>query len=344
MKKFIVFLYVLGFSSISNGQVVIPINEGTNEICQQLNALFNGNSDVSVCLIKTNQDQAAQAEKYLYTIDLIKTAGGCNILSLEGTQELKIPSRTRIRLVDGFQIKLSDNASITGDHFATSQIMIGSGGSNNTDTTPFTALDMSDCLGCSVSGVTIGSENNNNNDPLNIRTGMNIGSGGNNEVNEVRIRDIDNGIVVDGGSGNEFNDLQFFRVARDASDCDPLNNETAGLHLIASNNNQITNITHIRSPGAVTVKLEGQCDHNTILNVSVEQEESHCIEGGDDPALYIDNAAILNNITGNIITCNFNHAKTVVEEATNVDICVNNKISDIANCNTANIQMGCSTN
>jgi len=333
MKKLIFFI-ILGFCSNIYSQEVIPIDEGLNEICQDILDVLNLDTDQNavVCLIKENQDQAP----FLYTVTLAAVEQGCNILSLEGNQELTIPNRTQIRLLNGFQIKLSDNATIKGDHFGTSQIVMGE---HDVD---HTAIDMNDCDGCSVSGITIISEANTEN---NVSTGLNIGIGGNNELNEVKFQGLDNGIIVNGGSGNVFNDLQFVSVGADLSDCDAANNTTAAIELINSINNNISNIFHNASPGAVTVKLTGHCDFNTILNISVEQEDSHCINGGDDPALYIDNSLLPDNIFGNIITCNFNHAKTTVQNVNaNIHICVNNKISNLDNCNVADLQIDCGTN
>ena len=84
-----------------------------------------------------------------------------------------------------------------------------------------------------------------------------------------------------------------------------------------------------------------ECDNNTILGLSIEQEESHCIVNGRDPGIYI-HSDLCN---GNVITTNYNFAKTVfASPVVQGAFCQNNTLKDWDNdCNGA-ITTDCPSN
>lgn len=125
--------------------------------------------------------------------------------------------------------------------------------------------------------------------------------------------------------------------------CYPEDNLTAALELISSSNNEITNILHTRSPSAITVRLSGLCNYNSILPITLEQEGKICQSWGHT-GLFIDDL----EIEGNLIITNFNNGVVRVPSAAKdsiMNLCIKNIIEtpNLVNCNTATsvAQPGC---
>ena len=133
--------------------------------------------------------------------------------------------------------------------------------------------------------------------------------------------------------------ILYFEVDKD--NCAATNDDDSAIRLESSNGNIFTNVLHTHSPGAISFLFPDECDNNTILGLSIEQEESHCIVNGRDPGIYI-HSDLCN---GNVITTNYNFAKTVFASTVVQDaFCQNNTLKDWDNdCNGA-ITTDCPSN
>lgn len=211
-------------------------------------------------------------------------------IELHETQSLFIQNKINIDLVD-CKIKLHDNARISGENH---------NGSKITKSTPGTAINMIDCDGCSISDVAILGDNEDN--PNGEFTALEIDEDTqNSEVSSVNFMDLDRGLDIR-GSGNKFNDLLFIHVAgSDECEPEPSSDLHYAIRLLNSNSNNFQNIFHRESPGAVTYFLWGNCNENSMINLSVEQEQSEC---SSDPSVLISmpnisqNNTILANLNG----------------------------------------------
>ena len=142
-------------------------------------------------------------------------------------------------------------------------------------------------------------------------TGIELTEGStDNDVTAINFGDLGTGIKVS-SDGNSFKDLHFVNVGTDFEedkedyewDCYAADNNNAAIWIKSADNNEIINVMHRASPGAITLWLDGPCHQNTALNLTVEQEQFFCdVSGTDDPAIYITDETCSNNY---IIT-NFN--------------------------------------
>jgi len=315
MKKITCFICIILCLSIqAQTQSFIEIQDGTRIDCATLNNLLVANN--TVCLIKS------EPTTDLITVRIIDDENSgpnpCDAVNISTDQELRIPANVNIILRNGKSFNMSGAGRITGEHVGTSTITIGP--DDNLDSEELVAIDMENCTGCEVSNVTITKSNNEDNG-----TGIVVDeTSSGNEISSVKFENIESGILVR-GSANTFNDLEFFQLGTDSLDCDPVNNENIlAIKMEGASQNEFVNVLHTRSPGAVTFWIEGLSNDNTILNVSVEQENSHCTILLD-PSIYIENPAI----TGNIITTNLNHGTVIVNNNQTELLCGQNSISSL---------------
>ncbi|MDA8692865.1 hypothetical protein N9L92_02300 [Saprospiraceae bacterium] len=227
----------------------------------------------------------------------------CRIEIGEG-QTLNVPTGMIIKLEGDGGFFLSGNGSIKGDNYTRSVIH------NNTDAPAIifggdykSNVDDPHCNNCLVSDIKIQGKA----DGILINEGSEL-----NEVTSVFFQDLENGII-NKGNCNQFNDLAFFKVAA-SRDCKPQTDDGAAIKIVNSDGNTFTNINHTRSPGAVSLWLNGVCVGNKVLNLSVEQEQSHC--GALDPAIYVDRGR---SSRLNYIVSNFNGAWFFIDEEADPD-------------------------
>ena len=91
-------------------------------------------------------------------------------------------------------------------------------------------------------------------------------------------------------------------------DCLPLNNNDKAAVIMKGDNNSFTNVNHTRSIGAISFDFIDACVGNQILNLSVEQEDSPCL----DPALLV---RFPGQCSGNYIVTNYNRARNFLAGA-----------------------------
>jgi hypothetical protein len=191
------------------------------------------------------------------------------------------------------------------------------------------AVNTLGCNGCSISDVMIGVEASNRDNPVDAIAIDIVENSGPVEVSSVNIQNVQKGIVVK-SNGNTFSDLQIINVADDRDDCDPSDNTSAAIELVNSSNNKINNLMHRLSPGAITVWLNGDCNENELLNITVEQErlpgELICL----DPSVYIPNI----NVFGNTVFGNYNGGTTYLGSNNQNfgTFCNNNTVYEIEDC------------
>ncbi|NNE27037.1 MAG: hypothetical protein HKN09_09360 [Saprospiraceae bacterium] len=312
MKRLIIVLsIIIAIVPYVASQIEVFPNEN---ICDKIKDAFE-NEDV-VCLMRANPLN----NWYLLRLH------NCDDVVIGQDQELILPSLVQIQLSGNSDFTLTGNGKITGEHFQTTQIVIKDDKHDNA------VINMELCNGCRVSDLTI------RGDSLGVgSTGIDIGdNSNNNEMDAVKMQNIKNGMTVS-GDNNLFTDLQFFAVAIDKNNCDASINDDSAIRLESSNSNSFTNVLHTRSHGAISFLLQGECDDNTIIGLSVEQEESHCAGGAKDPAVFIDDSMC----SGNVFLTNYNGARTEVDNNIKSTICQNNTIldqsSEFANCEGASL-------
>lgn len=284
----------------------IFLSPGVNEIsCSELQQKLDQYG--TVCIIKKFLDQ--NQSDFDYSLRIKEGDMNCNEINIGTDQELKLPADVFIKLKDNNTFVLSDNGKISGTHFATSLIGIDPLSSPGN-----TAIEMEDCNGCEISNLTI--RTNFKPDSLlnQTSTGLEI-SGGNDDsaiVDMVKFDGLDNGIIIN-GHNNEFNDLEFRNVAT-KDDCDASDDDPSAIAMMDSNHNVFNNISHFKSPGAITLKMKGNCNLNEINNITLEQDGNDCPDG--EPSLYIrtdldaNGNILLNN---NILNTNMNNGLVILE-------------------------------
>lgn len=321
MKTFTsILLLYLGILNYASTQTIIIDDDTQPFDCTELKSLLSANGEGVICFINGT----------LRPIRL-RLVINCDNILIGQDKEIKIPSNFTLQLREGNDFTLTGNGTITGEHFASSTIDIGPDTDDPAVSDERTAVNMIGCNGCSVSNISI--RGNNEDDDTGIKISANSS---NNEISAVNFENVNEGIIVN-GDGNIFNDLDFFKTAIGDNNCNPADNDFAAIILNESNNNTFTNVLHTRSKAAVTFRFEGQCNDNSLYNISVEQEDSDCPDfepNGLDPCIWIRDITC----TGNFITTNLNHGRVIPGE-TGTDettLCQTNSISAFRNtCNGA---------
>lgn len=308
----IIFLFfILGKESVFSQTL---INDG-DAICNLLMNEFgvngiNGPNVVCLWIENQNVDNNGNILPTVVTLDCEITIGD--------DQELLIPNNTEISLTGNGKITLNGNGKITGEQI---------NGSKITNETSGVTINLTDCMGCKISNLNVtGGENATGKDGITIDENS---SG--NEIDNVKIDRLENGILIK-SDGNFFTDIQFERVGGN-TECDPrLGPLNYGIKIENSNSNEFTNILHTKSPGAITLWLNEECDENIASNITVEQEGSDCpkLPIGGDPSLFVDS----DDSSGNFIITNFNGGRIFLQ-TTSCDPVKQNTVVPRPNCNNA---------
>jgi len=228
------------------------------------------------------------------TVDL-----DCDI-TIGTDQVIKVPMGLSVNLVGTSQFNLTQNGKIKGEQFKRSRI---------TKTGQGPSISLNDCHECEVENLNLLGENI----IPNLTNGISIDSNStNNKIDAVTMQNLGTGILV-AGSCNTFADLQFFNVGSDLDDCFANDNNNAAVHVNNSSQNHFTNIVHTSSPGAISLWLNGECDLNVCLNLTMVQEFSECFEvRGGDPALYVDSGDLCDS---NYIATNYNNGLSLIQNS-----------------------------
>lgn len=311
-------LFVFIYIGATKAQIVVDNGE---DICDKLKSALA--SPGFICFVKSDPNISEFYDLYLDNCDELPSIG-------TGT-ELRIPGLTILHLSDT-ELILEGDGKLTGENYFTSRIVIEDceeEGGEIEGQGSCSAVVLNNCMGCEVSDLTFTSATEEG------ELGVQIDEDSeDNTFNSVKFEELKNGLLVE-GDNNNFYDLQFFNVATDF-DCTADDNDEYGIKLVSSNSNEFINILHTRSPGATTVLFDGVCNNNTLISVSVEQEQESNLPMCTEKAIYINST----DCTGNVITTNYNDASTYIKSGSTNDeniICGQNSISDLDNCQAVSL-------
>ncbi len=275
----------------TNAQCCYTIQlENGSSVGTQINEALSGND--LVCL-------RVDPEKNFISVEISED------IILSDNKTLNLGSRVKYNLTNNASFKLSGKSTLSGENMSATRLYKHD---------PGPTVELEGCTGCKVESLEISGMTEN-------AEGITIDSESKqNEISNAQINDVAQGITIQ-GTENKLKNLYFLRTAIDATDCEATEDNVSAVVIEDANNNFVDGIMHRLSPGAITLYLKGNSSEN-IVNMTTEQEESHCQDNGFDPALYIPS---ISNCTNNVITINLNGGVTHIDDP---DFCSSNTINN----------------